>query len=79
MNSYDTLGIIWGEFTSEDGQKTVQITTSKDVSYFNIPLTANYFVDETSMNNCSSENHDSKMLGECDENLFQLKWISFWN
>ena len=75
INNCDALGIIWGELTSEDGQKFVEITTSKDVFTFNIPLTVNYFVDETSMNNCSSENHDSKMLGECDENLFQLRMI----
>ena len=75
MNTYDMLGIIWGEFTSEEGQKPVEITTSKYVFSFNIPLTVNYFVDETSMNNCSSENHDSKMLGECDGNLFTLRMI----
>ena len=72
MNSYDMLGIIWGELTSDEGQKLVEITTSKDVSSFNIPLIVNYFVDETAMNNCSLENHDSKIIGEHDENLFQV-------
>ena len=72
MNSYDMLGIIWGELTSDEGQKLVEITTSKDVSSFNIPLIVNYFVDETAMNNCSLENHDSNIIGERDENLFQV-------